>query len=513
VVIDPEKVSVLQVADDQIIHVTVEDNNSERAAQISNALVEVLIDQNNAAQSDRYSTYETALNSQIEDAKKQIASQQEQIQQIIEVSIQEQLTQANEQITQLKAEIAQLETETATLEQAIANFPVDLTIAERASRTEKISQLDKKKSLLSNYQQILANLIYDGKPSQNSTTSVDNRIASIQLALNLNQQTYLSLMDNLQILQLDRLQNTRTVTIIDPAVPPVEPIRPKPLLFILLAGIAGFMLAFGGILLQGYFDSTLKFSSDAEKLLGLSVLGTIPRQRQPIDGPIVAHDPTARSAQGFRKLGVVLELNNGEKPIQTLLVTSPGKAEGKTTVAANLASVFSRQGKRVLLIDANFSHPCLHILLGLNNEQGFAEILHYSKDKMRAGKDSGLPLNGIAAIRALSQYIAPQQYQNVGDSSFLVLPAGVSTQPDEFDQADKVGKSLNELKKLADLIILDAPPMSSANAPILAAQADAVLFVIKSGYTKIDSAVNAVQQLRCQGTQILGIVLNHSPEE
>lgn len=512
-VIDPEKVSVLQLADNQIIHVTVEDNNSQRAAQIANMLIEVLIEQTNAAQADRYSTFETALNSQIEDIKNQIASQEEQIQRIIDVYAQEHLTQTNEQITQLKQEITKLELEITAVEQEIANFPLFPTYAERAIRTEKESQRDKKKSLLNNYQQILANLIYSSKAASNSSTSADNKIASVQFALNRNQQTYLSLMDHLQVMQLDRLQNTHNVTIIDPAVPQVDPIRPKPLLFMILAGTAGLLFAFGVIMFLSYFDNTLKFSSDVEELLGLPVLGAICNHRQAKKGPIVAHFPTARPAQEFRKLGMVLELNHREKSFQTLMVTSPGKAEGKTTIAANLASVFARQGKRVLLIDANFSHPSLHSLLKLNHEEGFAEILDENKELMQVGVDSGIPLNENAAIYTPLQNIAPQNYRNEDDSSFLILPAGVSIRPGEFDLVEKVAQTLKNLKKLADIIIIDAPTITGADASMLAAQVDAVLFVIKSGSTRVDSALIAIQQLKLLGIPILGIVLNRAPKE
>lgn len=473
-VIDPDKVSVTQVSASQIIHVTVEDNDSRRAAQIANALIQALIDQNNKAESDQYSAYETALNSQIQDAKEQISSLGGQIQQINEASIQEQLTQVNGQITQLKAEIS-------TLEQDVIN----LRFADQASLKEKETQLEQRKSLLNIYLQIQANLVTLGQPP----ASAEAKIANQQLMLNHYQEIYLTSINNLQTLQMTRIQSTPSITQIDPAMPSAEPIRPKPLLYIILAGTAGMLLGLGGILLQSYFDNTLKSSSDAERLLlGLSVLGTISCQRQPIDEPIVAHHPTAREAQGFRKLSAVLELSHREKGIQTLMITSPGSGEGKTTVSANLASSYSRQGKRVLLIDANLSHPSLHSLLKLNNEHGFAEILHGGKE------------------------VIPQRYCNEDGSSFLVLPAGESNLPNELYQVNKVAKVLSNLQKQADLTILDAPSLSSADASILAAQADGVLFIIRSGRTEISSAVIAIQQLRRQGAPILGIVLNCDPE-
>jgi succinoglycan biosynthesis transport protein ExoP len=173
-VIDPLEVSVVLGSSNQIIHIIVEDNNSQKAAQIANTLIQVLVDQNNAAQSNQYSNYETALNDQIEAIQEQITSFQGQIQQINEESIQVQLTQVNGQITQLKSEIA-------ILEQEIARFPINLTSDERASLAEKEFLLEQNKSLLSVYQQIQTNLTYIGKPAQITATRNDTRIAGAQL--------------------------------------------------------------------------------------------------------------------------------------------------------------------------------------------------------------------------------------------------------------------------------------------------------------------------------------------
>jgi succinoglycan biosynthesis transport protein ExoP len=483
VIIDPENVSVLQVANNQIVHVTVKDTDSSRAAVISNTLVQILIDQINSAETERFSSYEIALNSQIENAKNQINSLQLQIQQTNEASNQDQLTKINGQIAQLQAEIT-------TLEQDIAQFPLKITLSstQRASLAEKETRLEQTKSLLNIYQQIQTNLIYIGKPAQVSTYPEDTRITSMQPMLILYQQLYLNLMKYLQDLQLTRFQNTAVVTQVENAVPPIEPIGPKPILLMILAGTAGIILGFGVILLLGYFDNTIKFSDDAEELLGISVLGTIPIYRQLTKSSNIVSHPADRATQAFLRLGVVLKLAHKEKNIQTLMVTSSGSTEGKTTIAINLAAAIAQQGKRVMLIDANFNHPTIHSLLGLNNDKGFAEIIQGKKN------------------------ITPQLYSNGDKNSFLVLPSGNSTQFNELYLVEKVSQGLNELLKHADLLIFDAPSTSKADALMLATQVDGVLFLIRSGRTKIVSAVNAFQHLKQQGVQLLGIVINGSSE-
>jgi succinoglycan biosynthesis transport protein ExoP len=475
-VIDPLKISVSQGTSNQIIHVIVENNDSQRAAQIANTLIQELIDLTNASQINQYSTYETALNTQIEVIQKQIGSLQGQIEKINEGNIQEQLTQVNGQITQLNAEISALELD-------ISNSPFAISIA------EKKSQLEQKKSLMSIYQQIQTNLIYIGQPAQINSSRGEIRIASIQLTLNLYQQLYVNLMNNLQTFQLNRFQNLPIVTEIDPAIPSVEPIRPKPILYMILAGIAGLLLALGGILLQSYFDDTLKFPSDAEELLGLSVIAAIPNIQLHKGGSTLTNPLIARDTQGIRKLVAFLELSTVKKPLQTLMITSSGAAEGKTTIASSLAAAYSKQGKRVLLIDANFNNPYLHILFGLENEKGFSEILFGNKDSI------------------------PQLYPPEDDFGFFVLPAGQINQSWDLYQVGKVNQIFKRLlREYADLIILDAPPITNADANMLAAESDGVLFLIQSGRTKIGSALSATQQLKRQDAQVLGIVLNRGHE-
>jgi succinoglycan biosynthesis transport protein ExoP len=469
-VIDPLKISVSQGTSNQIIHVIVENNDSQRAAQIANTLIQELIDLTNASQINQYSTYETALNTQIEVIQKQIGSLQGQIEKINEGNIQEQLTQVNGQITQLNAEISALELD-------ISNSPFAISIA------EKKSQLEQKKSLMSIYQQIQTNLIYIGQPAQINSSRGEIRIASIQLTLNLYQQLYVNLMNNLQTFQLNRFQNLPIVTEIDPAIPSVEPIRPKPILYMILAGIAGLLLALGGILLQSYFDDTLKFPSDAEELLGLSVIAAIPNIQLHKGGSTLTNPLIARDTQGIRKLVAFLELSTVKKPLQTLMITSSGAAEGKTTIASSLAAAYSKQGKRVLLIDANFNNPYLHILFG------FSEILFGNKDSI------------------------PQLYPPEDDFGFFVLPAGKLNQSWDLYQVGKVNQIFKRLlREYADLIILDAPPITNADANMLAAESDGVLFLIQSGRTKIGSALSATQQLKRQDAQVLGIVLNRGHE-
>ena len=393
------------------------------------------------------------------------------------------MTFVNEQISQIQAEITQLEGE-------IAKYPTIPNNVQREEIAAKEVQLSQARALLGQYTEIQTNLIFIGRPvTSGVTTSDDVRIASLQLTLNLYQQLYLNLMSNLQSVQLTRLQNTPILTLVEPATPPKNPSSPQTLFYMAIAGLVGLMLASGGILVFHYLDTTIKSASEVEELLGLPTLVKIPNQKQPKKGLILEDQKTASKAQIFHKLGALLELAQDSSPKKSLLVTSAGLKEGKTTVAANLALSYSRQGKKVILIDANFNNPKLDSLLGLSNDEGFAEILGGNKN------------------------VTIHQYANGVNDGFMVIPTGQTNKRDVLYQTEILSKTLEELKQKADLLIFDAAPLSNYDALLLASHTDGVLLVIQPGHTDLNAAIDITQQLKRQKTNILGVVINRNIPE
>ncbi|PWH12788.1 MAG: hypothetical protein DDG60_11740 [Anaerolineae bacterium] len=482
--IDSQNVTVTQVGNTQVVKVTVEANNPQHAAEIANTLIDVLIQKDTESQKGRYSTYENALNVRIEDALAQIKELQSQIKGINEESINKQLNFVNQQISQLQAEVSQLERE-------IAQYPPNPNSAQREVIAEKEAQLAQARALLSQYTEIQTNLIFVGRPTPyGATTSEDVRIASLQLTLNLYQQLYLNLMNNLQSIQLTRLQNTPILILVEPATPPEEPVRPQLLFYMAVAGLVGLMLASGGVLAIHYLDNTVKAASEIERLLGQPTLIKIPHQRHPKKGLLLEKAPSSTQAQIFHKLTALLESVGNKKTLHTLLFTSTSQREGKTTVAANLALSYSQQGKRVILIDANFRHPRLHTLLGLDNEVGFAEVLE--------GKVEEIPL---------------RRYPNGVNGDLLVLPAGKTENKEILYQTSHLPTVLEVLKSQADLIVFDGDAISHADSLWLASHMDGVLLIVQPGKINVSAFVEASQQLkRCQ-THILGAIINRNIPE
>jgi capsular exopolysaccharide synthesis family protein len=466
-----------------IIQIKVQDKSPERAATIANTLVEVLIQQNADIVSGRYIAFESSLNSQIDEIQKQIGDLQSQINQINEKSISEQLAQVNKQIEQLNDEITVLDDE-------INSFPALLSDKQRIIMNQKQSQLDQLRSMLSLYQQIQTNLTFIGKPGQTGVSRDDPRLNSLQSTLNLYQQLYLSLIDSRESINLDRMQNTPNITQIDPAAIPKEPVRPMPLLYILVGAVVGLGLSITAILLLDHFDDTLRTSQNVQEVLGIPILGKISEAHRK---PHASGDPsfTARDdpelMNAFGSLRINVNRLMLRKSVKSVLMTSPSRGDGKTMISVNLADAFALSGKKVVVVDADLYHPRIHVRFGLDNKQGLTNIL-----------TDGL---GWKEVAKTSRKISVIPGGPASSSSAMLL------------ESDSMGKLLEELQANFDVIILDGPPLFVMDAQILASRAGGVLMVVRLGDTITAVARSMLDQLRLMDASVLGAVLNCVPQK
>jgi non-specific protein-tyrosine kinase len=198
--------------------------------------------------------------------------------------------------------------------------------------------------------------------------------------------------------------------------------------------------------------------------------------------------PRSPVSEAFRSLRTNLEFSSIQKPIHSILVTSPGPSEGKTTVAVNLAAIFSQIKKRVILLDADLRRPHVHHLLGLSNREGLSSLFLNTDHASNIGR-SREDLPNLVAITSGS------------------LPPN----PAELLGSEKMSRILQEMTRNVDLVVIDTPPSLVADALILAAKVDAVLFVIKPGFTRVETARASVKSFNRIGARVVGVVMNRIP--
>jgi capsular exopolysaccharide synthesis family protein len=481
--VDAEAIQASVISNTLIIQIKAQDADPQRAAMIANTLVKVLIQQNQELVAARYTDFESNLNAQIDQLQGQINELQSQINQINAASIAEQMDQVSEEIERLNSEITDLEAE-------INGYPVILNDKERTALSLKQAQLEQLRSQLSLYQQIQTNLTFIGKPGQSGVSRDDPRLNSLQSTLDLYQQLYLSLIDSRETINLDRMQNTPNITQIDPALPPREPIRPLPLLYVLLGAVVAFALSIAVVLVMDHFDDTLRSSQKVQEVLGVPIIGQITEahsanHKDSVSSLAVQDHSALLNAFGSLRINVSRLMTR--QSVKVLLITSPARGDGKTTIATNLAAAFARAGKNVALLDGDLYHPQLHGRLKLDNQKGLVDIL---------------------ADRLEWKEVA----QHVG--GITVIPSGSATSSSAlFLESEAMSRLLGDLQRHLDVVIIDGPPLFVMDAQILASRVGGIVLVVRQGDTLTAVARSMLDQLNFMEANVFGAVLNCVPHK
>lgn len=177
---------------------------------------------------------------------------------------------------------------------------------------------------------------------------------------------------------------------------------------------------------------------------------------------------------------------NPNSPARTILVTSAGAGEGKTTVVANLAGAFAEHGKKVLIVSCDFRRPRVHEMLGVPNVRGLAEAL-----RSRVGEPI---LEGIVRETLVR--------------GVRLVPSGPApAKPSELLGSENMRRALAEARRYADVIILDTAPVFSSDATHLIPEVEAVLVVARAGKTKAEQAERSSEILKSLGAPVVGLAL------
>jgi capsular exopolysaccharide synthesis family protein len=301
--------------------------------------------------------------------------------------------------------------------------------------------------------------------------------------------TLSGLVNSYQQIRLAEVQATNNVVVVKPAVPPQTPIRPRTTTNVLLAAVVGAMIAAGAAFLIEYLDDTIKSPDDVARVSGLSTLGAIARlkdagaQRQ----LIAWMSSKAPESEAYRTLRTNIQFSSVDKPIRTLVVTSSGPSEGKSTTAANLAIVMAQTGQKVVLVDADLRRPVLHKTFGVPNNVGITTAL-------LAGDDVDL-----------QSYLQPTEIDNL----MIITSGPIPPNPSELLGSQRMKNVIDRLAQAADIVIFDTPPvLVVTDAAVLSRQTDGVLLIADAGGTREPALAHAVEELRKTGANILGVALN-----
>lgn len=282
------------------------------------------------------------------------------------------------------------------------------------------------------------------------------------------------------------------VSILAPAEAPPVPVKPKKLMNALLAVIMGL---FGGITLAfflEYLDDTIKDPHELDRSNKWPFLGSVPKinasgKLTEFEKDIFLHiqpkDPIAETYRSIRT-SIIFSATE-EHPIKTIVITSPGPQEGKTTTLCNLGIAMAQNQKRILLVDADMRNPRLHEVFRKKNEAGLSTIL-----------------SGQAVFSDVAQ--------NTDINNLSLIPSGMHPpNPSELLASHKMAAFLGEVKAKFDYILLDTPPIAMlTDAVILSSISDGIVIVIDSGKTSRKILPRIHKLLTDAKARIVGVILN-----
>jgi tyrosine-protein kinase Etk/Wzc len=294
------------------------------------------------------------------------------------------------------------------------------------------------------------------------------------------------------------------VRVVDQAILPLQPIRPRKGRSLVLAVLFGLI---GGVAVAGvrdYMDETIHSRDEVVSITDLPVLAMIPRikgvgrrgrgagllkgERAVSDRLVTRHDvgnPVSEAYRAFRTNITFLDLDN---PPRLLVLTSPGPSEGKSTSAANLAITLAQQSTKALLIDCDLRRGIVHRVFEVPKEPGVTDILM-----------------GSATLESSLHKV------DVGDDKHLdFLATGtLPPNPSELLGSKRMKDLLATLRERYEIVILDSPPLNLVtDAAVLGAAADGVVLVARAGSTERGALRYAQEQLEAVRAPIAGVVLN-----
>lgn len=288
---------------------------------------------------------------------------------------------------------------------------------------------------------------------------------------------------------------TPRIVPVEAAALPSSPVSPRPERNGALALVLGCLLGLAYAVLRSNLDRRLRSAEDVQKRLNVPVVASIPvaevlRHEVGDLAPIAVNETPGAgagfaAAEAFRKLRTNLMFMDVDNPPRALVITSPRPADGKSTVAANIAAAIASSGQQVILVDADLRRPTVAESFGVDGSVGLTNVL------------SG-------QVTADDVLQTPEGY-----TSMRVMAAGLTPPNPSELLGSQAMRALVETLGRDAIVILDAPPMLPVtDAALLSTSADGVLLVIASGRTLDTEVATCLDSLRAVNGRVLGIVLN-----
>ena len=330
-------------------------------------------------------------------------------------------------------------------------------------------------------------------------------LARLERKRKVDEENFIFLTQKLEEIKIQEAGQSKNVRIIDRAIESTSPVKPKKKLNLMLGALIGIGLGIGLAFVIEYFDNSVKSHEELERM-GYSILGTIPQiemekyekklerklekigpmEGRKIEARLITHlDPKSPVSESYRTLRTNLQFSKVDRKIKTILITSSGPKEGKSTTAANLAIAMAQAGNKVVLVDADLRRPVVHSIFGMKKDEG---ITNYLMDAI-----------------PYEQIVKATFHENL----FVICSGVLPPNPSELLASAAMELLIQKLQNQFDLVIFDSPPVIAVtDAAILSTKVDGTILVVNSGQTNRDALARGKTLLDGVNAHLLGVLLN-----
>ena len=370
------------------------------------------------------------------------------------------------EMQQLRGQIAEIDRQIAS---EVANIRTSLNLRYRSASA--------KESLLVRRIEALKGDVLDL-----DRRSIEYNILKREAATN--QQLYDALLQRYKEIGVAGGIGANNISVVDRAEVPGAPYKPNLTRNVALALLLGLLLGVAAAFGMYALDRRVHSAKTLEALTGLPALGVVPLLAPGTTPAAASADLRSPFSEAYRSVRTALQFSTPHGLPRTLLITSAGAGEGKTTTAVELARNVAQLGRRVVLVDADLRNPSLHKLLGKSNAVGLSSLLSSAADVAAAGQATDEP-------------------------NLTVITSGpLPPNPPELLGGDSLVSLLGALAGAFDVVVLDGPPvLGLADAPLLASRAEATLLVVSAEMTRKDAVISALRRIHATRGRVVGTLL------
>ncbi len=283
------------------------------------------------------------------------------------------------------------------------------------------------------------------------------------------------------------------IRVIDPAVTPEKPVRPRKLMNLAIGLLGGGLLGLMLVFVLEFLDQSVKSSEDLEEKLGLPFLGFVPYEKlkkKEREYATLLKDGNSLVAENVRNVRTMLDFSLAGEHNAPILITSSLQGEGKSHLSSNLLVALAQMGKKVLLVDGDLRRARVHRVFKLSTEKGLSNI--WDADPQKA--DYAANIQAVKDVPNLFVMTSGQRPPN----------------PAELLNTPKLADFIAWATQHYDQVVVDCPAIMPVSDTLLWGKyIPRAVFVIKYGQTNAKLAQLALDKLKKAGIKVLGAVIGH----